>query len=110
MQSGTESTLLAGNCITKLGSRGLKSAASEQGRDSMRYVKPQRRRVPAGMIEPLDDVIKRKAQEALDLCYGDVIMASRLLGIGKTTYYRWLRKWEWSPILEQAKALARSSQ
>ena len=42
-------------------------------------------------VEPLDVTIKREVLKAVAQCNGNVIKAAGLLGVGKTTAYRYLR-------------------
>ena len=49
----------------------------------------QVRQVPSGIILPLDEVRHRVVIDAIDKCGGNYLLAAKMLGIGKTTIYRW---------------------
>jgi DNA-binding NtrC family response regulator len=61
-------------------------------------------------VQPIDDIEKREFTRALALCRGDVCEAAKALGVGKTTLYRRLKEWGYSPsnwrVISQAAALA----
>jgi len=63
-----------------------------------------------GPVQPLQDIEKREFTRALLACRGDVSEAAKALGIGKTTLYRRLKQWGYSPsswrVFLQAAALA----
>ena len=46
-----------------------------------------------GLIQPLQETIRVAVLDALDKCQGNVVLAAKCLGVGKTTLYRYLRKW-----------------
>lgn len=46
-------------------------------------------------IFPLWQVEKNASLEAIEFCNGNVVQAAKLLGIGKTTLYRKLQKWNY---------------
>jgi transcriptional regulator of acetoin/glycerol metabolism len=73
-----------------------------------KYAWDGRQRTPTAIICPLDDIIRRSVLQAMDACSGDVQMTARMLGVGKTTMYRWLREWGWTVALNQSKALGES--
>jgi DNA-binding NtrC family response regulator len=50
--------------------------------------------LPSVQVVPLSELEKRSIQETLKLVAGDKLAAARLLGIGKTTLYRKLKKYE----------------
>lgn len=61
-------------------------------------------------VQPIDDIEKREFTRALTVCRGDVCEAAKALGVGKTTLYRRLKEWGYSPsnwrVISQAAALA----
>lgn len=63
-----------------------------------------------GAVQPIEAVEKREYTRALAVCRGDVCAAAKALGIGKTTLYRRLKEWGYSPsnwrVMAQAAALA----
>ncbi len=65
----------------------------------------QVRQVPSGIILPFDEVRHRVVVDAIDKCGGNYLLAARLLGIGKTTIYRWIRIYGYEHPKDQAVAL-----
>ncbi len=65
----------------------------------------QVRQVPSGIILPLDEVRHRVVIDAIDKCGGNYLLAAKMLGIGKTTIYRWVRIYAHEPPKDQAAAL-----
>jgi hypothetical protein len=63
--------------------------------------------VPQGMIPPLDETVRRAVLDAVDKCDGNVMLAAKCLGVGKTTLYRYLRLWGWISPYRKAAALIR---
>jgi len=65
-----------------------------------------------GPVQPIEDVEKREFTRALRVCEGDVSEAAKALGIGKTTLYRRIKQWGYTPsnwrVFSQAAALANS--
>jgi transcriptional regulator of acetoin/glycerol metabolism len=61
-------------------------------------------------VHPLDEVERREFTRALIVFNGDVCSAARALGVGKTTFYRKMKSWGFSPsdwrLIYQAAALA----
>jgi len=61
-------------------------------------------------VQTIEDIEKREFTRALVVCRGDVCDAAKALGIGKTTLYRRLKQWGYSPsgwrVISQAAALA----
>jgi len=51
---------------------------------------------------PLDDVKRRAIMAALDACDGDVVLAAKKLGIGRSTLYQYLVDQKYNRPLEQA--------
>lgn len=70
----------------------------------------QTRNGPDQIVRPIGDIQKREFTRALVLSKGDVCEAAKALGIGKTTLYRRLKEWGYSPsdwrAFSQAGALA----
>ena len=65
----------------------------------------QVRQVPSGIILPLDEVRHRVVIDAIDKCGGNYMLAAKMLGIGRTTIYRWVRSYGHGHPKDQAKAL-----
>ena len=65
----------------------------------------QVRQVPSGIILPFDDVRHRVVMDAIDKCGGNYMLAAKMLGIGKTTIYRWVRIYGYQHPKVQAAAL-----
>jgi DNA invertase Pin-like site-specific DNA recombinase len=65
----------------------------------------QVRQVPSGIILPLDEVRHRAVIDAIDKCGGNYLLAAKMLGIGRTTIYRWVRIYGHDPPKDQAAAL-----
>ena len=65
----------------------------------------QERQVPSGFILPLDEVMHRVVIDAIDKCGGNYLLAAKMLGIGKTTIYRWVRIYCHEPPKDRATAL-----
>jgi len=49
------------------------------------------RQVPSGPILPLLEVRHRTVTDAIDKCGGNYMLAAKMLGVGRTTIYRWVR-------------------
>jgi transcriptional regulator of acetoin/glycerol metabolism len=60
-------------------------------------------RKPLAFIVPLEEVKRRAMRDALDKCDGHVGLAAKMLGVGKTTIYRFMEDYR-TPV-EQARAL-----
>jgi transcriptional regulator of acetoin/glycerol metabolism len=60
-------------------------------------VQPPRCTVPLGVILPLEETVRRAVLDAVDKCEGNILLAAKYLGVGKTTVYRYLRDWGWTP-------------
>jgi transcriptional regulator of acetoin/glycerol metabolism len=60
---------------------------------------------PRGLIQPLQETIRLAVLDALDKCQGNVVLAAKYLGMGKTTLYRYLRKWGRASSCKQPVAL-----
>lgn len=54
---------------------------------------PKSQPIPNGVVTPLQEVIDRAVLEALTKCHGNVVLTAKLLGVGKTTLYRWIKEW-----------------
>jgi len=65
----------------------------------------QVRQVPSGIILPLEEVRHRAVIDAIDKCGGNYLLAAKMLGIGKTTIYRWVRIYGHELPKDQASAL-----
>jgi Bacterial regulatory protein, Fis family len=63
------------------------------------------RRHPAGIILPFDEVRHRVLIDAIDKCGGNHMLAAKMLGIRKTTLYRWVRIYGYECPKDQAAAL-----
>jgi hypothetical protein len=48
------------------------------------------RQVPSGTILPLHEVRRRAVVDAIDKCSGNYRLAAKMLGVGRTTIYRWV--------------------
>lgn len=59
-------------------------------------VKRPRCMVPLGMIPPLEETVRSAVLDAMDKCEGNVLLAAKFLEVGKTTLYRYLRRWGWT--------------
>jgi hypothetical protein len=57
------------------------------------------------MILPFDEVRHRVVVDAIDKCGGNYMLAARMLGIGKTTIYRWVRIYGYEHPKDQAAVL-----
>lgn len=71
----------------------------------MTTVLKQVRHVPSGIILPFDEVRHRVVTDAIDKCGGNCMLAAKMLGIGKTTIYRWVRIYGYEHPKDQAAAL-----
>jgi transposase-like protein len=49
------------------------------------------RQIPSGTILPLHEVRHRAVADAIDKCGGNYMLAAKMLGMGRTTIYRWVR-------------------
>jgi DNA invertase Pin-like site-specific DNA recombinase len=65
----------------------------------------QVRQVPSGIILPFDEVRHRVVVDAIDKRGGNYMLAARMLGIGKTTIYRWIRIYGYEHPKDQAAVL-----
>ena len=65
----------------------------------------QLRQVPSGIILPFHEVRHRAVIDALDKCGGNYMLAAKMLGIGRTTIYRWARIYGYECRKDQAAAL-----
>lgn len=65
---------------------------------------------PSSRIVPLQETQKREVIRAVIACQGDLRAAAKALGIGKTTIYRLLHRWDLSKadwrLFVQARSLA----
>jgi transcriptional regulator of acetoin/glycerol metabolism len=51
-------------------------------------------------IQKLHVLIKQECRKAITVSDGDMIKAADMLGIGKTTLYRWVREWAATELAE----------
>jgi hypothetical protein len=65
----------------------------------------QVRQVPSGIILPFHEVRHRVFIDAIDKCGGNYMLAARMLGIGRTTIYRWVHIYGYVCPKDQAAAL-----
>jgi Bacterial regulatory protein, Fis family len=63
------------------------------------------RQVPSGIILPLHEVRHRVVTDAIDKCGGNYMLAAKMLGIGRTTIYRWVQIHGYGCPKDQAAAL-----
>ena len=55
--------------------------------------------MPQGIVVPWNEVKRRAIEDALDQCGGNRVLATQLLGIGKTTICRIARKCNYQPSM-----------
>jgi hypothetical protein len=63
------------------------------------------RQIPSGAILPLHEVRHRAVTDAIDKCGGNYMLAAKMLGIGRTTIYRWVHTHGYGCPKDQAAAL-----